>query len=243
MRKISVFVLIAFALFMGSCQKGYVIIEKSEDFGKEKKQIRASNIYYFEPTVTSYYIRKNVVNQFLLAEKYKSKIQDDLQKAGRKSGFRVQLVDNRAIQSNYSQHGEELLQLRRSILNATALQDNPINSGRRINDNYKQRKIFIIPPRFASEFAHLSGSYSPYFGLTGIFAVDAEPGSREAREFMSRNKAIRYGKYYYFYHMVVNIETSEIIYREVKRVPLKFSVKYLPVLLWDSYALLKDNLK
>lgn len=244
MRKVLVVSLIVAAFSMWGCsKKGYVIVEKSEAFDKEKRNIKASDIYYFEPTVASYYIRKSVDNQFLVAEKHKITIGEALKKTGRRSGFRVQMLTSETIRNNYSQDSEELLQLRRSILNATALQDNPINSGRKVSDNYKQRKIFVTPPRFASEFSHLSGNYSPYFGLTGVFAVDAEPSSREARDFMSRHKSIRYGQYYYFYHMVVNVETSEIIYREVKQIPYKFSSQYLNVILTDSYALLKENLK
>ncbi len=244
MRRTLIFSLIVCASSIWGCSnKGYVIIEKSEAFNTEKRNVKTSDIYYFEPTVTSYYIRKAVENQFLAAEKYKEITNEALKKTGRRSGFKVKMLTSETIQNDYSQDSEELLQLRRSILNATALQDNPINSGRRVSDRYKQRKIFVTPPRFASEFSHLSGNYSPYFGLTGIFAVDAEPSSREARDFMSRHKSIRYGKYYYFYHMVVNIETSEIIYREVKQVPYKFSPKYLSVILTDSYALLKENLQ
>jgi hypothetical protein len=242
MKKIT-FLIISLAFIYQGCDKGFVIVERSESFSDNKHELKNANIYYFEPAVTSYYIRKEVENQFLKADDFKTYIGQELSKAGRKSGIKINLLDSKTLQSDYSAHNEELLLLKKAILNATALQENAINSGRRISGDYKQRKVFVSTPRISAEFSHLSKSFSPYFGMTGVFAVDSEPESREAREFVSRHKAIRYGQYYYFYHMVINIETSEMVYREIKQVPCVISKKYLGPIIYDSYATLKQNLK
>jgi hypothetical protein len=242
MKKITLLIISLAFMFQG-CDKGFVIVERSESFSNSKHELKNANIYYFEPSVTSYYIRKEVENQFLKADQFKTYVGQELSKAGRKNGIKVNLLDNRTLQNDYVSYNEELLLLKKAILNATALQENAINSGRKVSGDYKQRKVFVANPRISAEFSHLSKNFSPYFGMTGIFAVDSEPSSREAREFVSRHKAIRYGQYYYFYHMIVNIETSEMVYREIKQVPSTLSKKYLDPIIYDSYATLKQNLK
>lgn len=242
MRKITLLIISLTFIFQG-CEKGFVIVERSESFSNSKNELKNANIFYFEPSVTSYYIRKEVENQFLKADQLKTYVSQELTKAGRKNGIKVNLLDSKTSRDQYVSSNEELLQLKKAILNATALQENAINSGRKVSGDYKQRKVFVANPRIAAEFSHLSKDFSPYFGMTGIFAVDSEPNSREAREFVSNHKAIRYGQYYYFYHMIINIETSEIVYREIKQVPFKISKNYLGPIIYDSYATLKQNLK
>ncbi|GAL86489.1 hypothetical protein MYP_3718 [Sporocytophaga myxococcoides] len=238
-----IYIGILLLLSLSACQKGFVVIEKSETFPREKEKLREKGIFYLEPNVTSFYIREEVENQFLTAEKQKKNVSKEMFAAGKHAGLKVVVLDEQTVKNSYKNHAEELLQLRKAINNVTSLQENPLNKGRRTKDSYIQQKVFIGAPRFPADFAHLSGDLSPYFGIAGIFAVNADPKNSRTRAFIRNHQSLQYGKYYYFYHIVVNIETSEVIYREVKQVPYKFTQKYLGPIIFDSYALLKKNLK
>lgn len=231
-------------IFLLSCNNGFVVVEKSESFKNQKSLLKEKEIIYFQPDITIYDIKEEINNDLFQSEKEKVKLTNSLMKMGAKNNFKVRVLGKEITKNNDHSFIYSLSKLKRSIEKVNVSQNNPLNEGNYSGASKKiQQKVFVTSPRISPEFSALSEKLnSPYFGICGIFSVSAFPQTREARDFMRNNKDVNSGIYFYFYNIITNVETGEIIYREIKKVPLKLKRKnILDIITYDSFFILNEN--
>ena len=236
---------LGWATLIAGCSSGAISIEKSEGFQMRKKDLKSATIHYFEPDFEYYEAIDIPRKAFIESEKLKVFARNQMMKSAKKNRIKAVFLSDEKEISESAAWLEEFLPLHDEIRQITGLQDNPINNGAlRHGGKNLQQKIFTYPPRLFPEHAHLASKLkSPYVGLCGIFAVNANPKSREAKDFVRNHRQLKEGKYFIFYHIIVNLEYAEIEYSEFKLAPVLPRPKFLEPIVYDSFFMLNQNLK
>lgn len=219
---------------------GSVSISKSEALNKN---LAKHTIYYFEPEVTCYEIGKQANQNILLADELLVHVKERMKKDSRKHKFSIRFFSEEKTEQINQLYINQLMLLKTEVEQVTVLQDNPLNKSARYAYEMKQN-VFVYPPRISPEYTSLSDALgTPYIGLCGFFSVKSHPETPEAKAFVRYHPSITYGNYSYFYHIIVNVETSQIEYREIKYIPAVTRKQYIDPVVYDSYAALMNNLK
>ena len=117
-----------------------------------------------------------------------------------------------------------------------------------INPGYEE---FKQTPILSSAYSYLSDKYgTPYFSLHGTITV-IEKKSMIGLVYFFIPFTIPYGIVYmsnpnahtYYYHVVVNVETGEMLYREVRYLKRKAVNSVLDGMVYDSFRILKKARK
>lgn len=233
---------LAFATVLMSACGGYIKIEKSENFIKNKKAIAKNEIYFFPPETRSIRAVNAFETNYDRSAKLKELHRKHLLSAAQKNGIKAVYLDQKTGAESPEAYINIVLKLKNRILSANNLQDHPLNNTGRSMSTVVQG-VFVVPPTIGPEYASLSKVLgTPYVGISGIIDVYAKPVDREVSKKV-RAASLDWGKYFYVYHIIVNIESGEIIYREIKQMPHKANSALISSALYDSFYYLKKNLK
>lgn len=100
-------------------------------------------------------------------------------------------------------------------------QKTPLNFSNKNSNNNIQKKVFVYPPRISYEFNSLSKTYgTPYFSYLAIYKVEEN---------------------LLLYHIVVDTDEAETIYREYKTVKSEVNKSIIAQMIFDSYAMLEQE--
>jgi hypothetical protein len=214
------------------------VIDKSENFQALSKSICNSKVMYLASEVTAYDIYKYPVENLLLEEKIQKYLHEYMQGSAQANKIKLELLDihNEQFRKNVF----KFQKLKLDITLANTLQDNMMDRKR----TDKSQKIFVYTPKIQPDHAELSKiAGTPFFAFCGTFSVRASPKTPEANKFIRENRTMIYnGNYFYFYHMILHVESGEMVYRELRKIPAKVSENILYTTVYDSFYTLKKQL-
>ncbi|MES2679185.1 MAG: hypothetical protein V4635_04835 [Bacteroidota bacterium] len=211
----SVFRIIIIALLLQSCSSNTLLIERNESLAATGniKLICIDPRFYFDNDAMNYDLEK--------CKSISGCIKKDIQNFSRKNDINLEVRD---LNSNAdAAYYEVLLKLKTNMLAVNFDQNTPLNFNNSREANVIQKKVFVYPPRISHEFNTLSGSFgTPYFSYMGIYVVNGD---------------------LVLYHLVVDTDRAETIYRELKTVSKKVKRSVISQMIYDSYAMLAMELK
>jgi hypothetical protein len=217
------------------------MIEKSESFNKNKNEIRSAKIVYLEPSVNAYRIREEAHLDNALSQKKETELYSTLESASKYSGFKAEFINKKEHVATYM---NVLQRLEKDIYTSILVQDHPLNKGRATGSSEVRQKVFVYTPTISPEYSSLVNEFNTsFYGVIGIFSVDAKPSGKQAYAFLRSHDNITSGRYYYFYNIIVDVNRAEVIYREIKKIDEPLKNASLRVALYDSFSMLKSNTK
>lgn len=205
-------------LFVLSGCSNYIIIEQSEKFATSEKF--SETIICVDPDARVYTrsgetdVKKSEKLELFLLNEISSSIEKN------QLNIDVRVLDEESTGAYYN----KLLGLKNDLILANNYQDTPLNFGRRPPENSIQKKVFVYPPLISHDFSGFSQEFgTPYFSFLGVYQKNGKT---------------------MLYHLIVNTETSETIYRELKSYESsKAHKKIVAQMVFDSFAMLKKELK
>ena len=84
---------------------------------------------------------------------------------------------------------------------------------------------------------------SRYVGVNGYYGMNINPKNPQMISVVYNGKLELKSNYYFYYFIVVDLERSEFVYREYKRIPMKLNIKNINGFLYDSYNVFINNLE
>lgn len=205
------------ALTLTSCT-GYIWIERSESFITQKET--NPKIVCIDPQVRVFGSEDEP--DLEASEKLEEYLREQIAYAVIKQGLNVEVLTlSAAANASYYQ---QLLSLKKEFLQANNYQDTPLNFREKPDLNSVKKSIFVYPPLVAHEFVELSKEYdTPYFSYIGVFQKNDE---------------------LLFYHLIINTDKAETVYRELKRISrYKMRKGLMAQMVYDSMAMLKEELQ
>jgi len=197
---------------------GTISIQQNERFTVKRadipKIICIAPRFYFEEDVKNYDLKKFA--------KLNNQLKKDIVSYARKNKLNVEVRDFDA-QTN-AEFYHSLIALKNNMLAENFNQETPFNfvvSGKK---NAIQKSVLVYPPKIAHEFSTYSQQFgTPYFSYVGVYSVKGKLA---------------------LYHVMVDTDKCETVYREMKTVKSK-KVKptIMAQMIFDSYAMLKTHLK
>jgi hypothetical protein len=210
-----IFKMIPITLLIQACSSNTLLIETNEGLGSNGpvKLICIDPRFFFDDDALNYNLRK--------CEDLNGCIKRDIKNFSRKNDIALELRD--LSSTTDAAYYEELLKLKTNMLAVNFDQNTPLNFNTRREANVIQKKVFVYPPRISHEFNTLSRSFgTPYFSYMGIYVVNDD---------------------LVLYHLVVDTDRAETVYRELKTVSKKVKRSVISQMIYDSYAMLAVELK
>lgn len=208
--------LIPLLLFLFSCSSNFIIIERSENFAKAKK---VDKIICIDPQVRV--ISDNGKLDLDKIEKLNKKLKNEIKRSARKNNINLEMQT--LSENSNAKYYHDLLTLKRDLLQANNYQNTPLNSTYRFQSNSVNRKVFVYPPLISHDFVNYSRKFgTPYFSYIGLY--------------QNKGKVM-------LYHLVVNTETAETVYRELKSIGSNINSTIMAQAIYDSFAMLNQELK
>lgn len=209
-------IILSLGLLIIGC-KNSMLVEKNESLlqsdFKQMKVVCIDPRFYYNHEEENYNLER--------LGNLTSGIKKDIEFSARKNHIELNLFDLSNLSSDSYQ---DLLPLKQNLLEANFNQSSPID-----NNTWKyrkkdiQQKVFVYPPKISYEFGSLSQKYgTPLFSYLGVYYV---------------------GENMVLYHVVVNTDRGETIYRENRIVKGKVNSGKIAQMIYDSYAILAKELK
>jgi hypothetical protein len=212
-----VFVLLAAISLLGSCIS-VVRVQKSEELVKNKSALKKvvcispDLIFYSGGGFSEIDYSKTLKNNpyfFNRLGKY-------AQKAG---GFEYAIYHPLHSDTLSPDYFNSLLPLKSELLETLFERDMEVNKSSTQTGKVFQKSIFAEPPKIAPDYSHLSKTYgTPYFSWYGIMSSDS---------------------YSVIAFVIVNVETTEVVAREIIFTQRKLNKRNLPPLMYDSFKNIK----
>ncbi|MGB1205241.1 MAG: hypothetical protein ACPG5B_06320 [Chitinophagales bacterium] len=230
---------------LSSCS-GSLHIEKSPDYHDEASVIQ--KIVTIEPNFENLDTRQPKLKRLLEQKKYEKKFNELLVSNSEKNKIQLLLIDAQNLKPKDNHYFNYLLPLKQHILSTNFNQDVLYKSKTKVSLFKPKSHFFEQTPQISSEYSWLADEYeTPYFAIHGLISAVKQPRARwiwlllfpplAMNYFLSENTDI------YYYMIVVNLQSSEIIYREVRHVQASLSSENLNAILYDSFKVLKKNRK
>ncbi len=216
MKKGIVFILIA-SIFSGCVS--VVKVQKSEDYIKDKSSVKkviciAPELVYFKGSNLSAIDFKKTFDYqsflFKRLEKYSSKA----------ANFKFEIYHPLYSDTLGADYFNSLLPLKSELLETLFERDINVNNPQYIRSlNTVQKSVFAEPPKISPEYAYLSSIYgTPYFSWYGIVTSNGL-------------SVVTF--------VIVNVETTEVVVREIIFANKRINKRNLPPLIYDSFTLIK----
>lgn len=250
--------LILFALagvvFFGSCGvTSELLVEKSPEHKNEVKKIK--KIVTIDPEYSLVYLAKGADDYYLRSEKKEEEFTKTLEKSAKKAGIELVVLDKENLNANDLDYFNYLAPLKQQVMVASTLQDVTLKKSR-YGENGRNwvrapYEVFKEVPIITSEYSHLADKYgTPYFAMHGMLTV-VEKRNLKPLWFMfypvmipvSIAMVAKPNAHTYYYTVVVNVETSEVLYREVRYITQKPVSGVLQGMTYDSFRIVKKPAK
>jgi len=209
-------ILIVIAVMAVGCS-GTISIQQNERFTVKRadipKIICIAPRFYFEEDVKNYDLKK--------FNRLNSVLKKDIVRYAKKNRLNVELrdFDERTDAEFY----HALIALKNNMLAENFNQETPLNFVRSSRRNQIQKSVLVYPPKISHELSSYSQRFgTPYFSYMGVYSV--------------KGKLV-------LYHVMVDTDKCETVYRELKTVKSKVNTNTMAQMVFDSYAMLKLHLK
>ncbi len=216
MRRI-VFFLLLLPILLSSCSRNWISIERNEQLLNQDREIKKiiciDPRFYFEEDELNFDLEKN--------QKITQTVRKNILKSSKSNNFDLSIFDFK--ENTTTNFYNDLLTLKKQMVSVNFNQATPLNFNKQTTVGEIEKKIFVYPPKISFDFVKLSEEYgTPYFSYMGIYA--------------QKRKLI-------LYHLVIDTDNSETVYREFKVVNSRVSKITIAQMIYDSYAMLKSEFK
>lgn len=227
MRTLSICTVLAFVLLTGC--SGSLYIQRSLNHIEQAKPIM--RIACLDPTFM--YANGSETSAFIESiQSNKSRFIEYLQHAATQNEIELKIIDTEEISERDVEYFNTLAPLRRHLMAMNFLQrpignpDNKSNTNLEPNGHYVSRLPIIDP-----EFAHISERLGTPFVASQILLVENRKGKKPRKgESM-------------FLNIIVNVETGETVFREIREVRGFPGDTRLSAILYDSFRTLNYTRK
>lgn len=212
-----------FFLLLYGCT-GLIYVDHSENLVTLNEEI--SSIISIAPEIKIYKDGKlnelNIIRSNAIEPHFYKK----LERMGKRIGINYKVVNPETLitPEERNLYYSSLVKLKQNIiLNINLYESNPYaiytDSYNLFFFNLIEIKLFNDPVRIKPEFSNLSQKFgTPYFAYMFVYSGKSST---------------------FFTHIVVNVETAEILYRDIRIIPEKLNKNLLPHLIYDSLAMLR----
>ena len=230
---------------LSSCS-GSLHIEKSTAYLEEVNEIK--KIVTIEPNFENLDIRQPKLIRLIEQKDYEARFNKLLIANSEKNNIQLLLIDAQSLDAKDNNYFNHLLPLKQHILSTNFNQDVLYKSKTNVSLFKPKSHFFEETPQISSEYSWLANEYkTPYFAIHGLVSAAKQP---KARWFwlllfppLAMNYLLSENTDIYYYMIVVNVQNSQIIYREVRHVQASLSSENLNAMLYDSFKVLKKNRK
>ncbi len=225
MRNYILFVLISLTVFT-SCNKSYVYVQKSVNLDTGKKNVAIVSI---NPSYTLYNERKKAKKHYDIVEKREEGFNKLLAASASQVGVDLKIIDTDHLTENDVFYFEKIAQLERNIFTSFFTQnpktDAKSSKGRRTYFKIPETEMTIVP-KISSEFSNLSERYgTKYFAIHGVIRAIPDGGK----------------KWSIYYKIVVDVESTEVVYAETRRFSAEPNYDNLGPIVYDSFKVFKNS--
>lgn len=219
------------AICLTSCSTGQLYIEKKGLYEDEVPNIK--KIVSIDPQYELIDQREEAQERYLSAASREDNFNNILLGNAKKNKLDLQIVDSDALKSEDLTFFNDLMPLRRQMWNANLFQDVDMYRDGTF-ENYKPPTAkFERSPIFDSRFSRLSEVYgTPYFAMHGVLSSVAKRRGLE-----KLNPRPKYRMLYYC--ILVNVVSSEVIYREVRTMDGEAGPGNLNFIAYDSFRIIR----
>lgn len=230
---------------LASCS-GSLQIEKSPAYVKEVDAI--TKIVTIEPNFENLDTRQPKLKRLIEQKDYEKRFNELLIANSEKNQIQLLLIDAQNLNIKDNHYFNYLLPLKQHILSTNFNQDVLYKNKTNMSLFKPKSHFFEKTPQISSEYSWLANEYeTPYFAIHGLISTAKKPKARWLWLLLFPPLAMNYllseNTDIYYYMIVVNIQGSEIIYREVRHVQATLSSENLNAMLYDSFKILKKNRK
>ncbi len=213
--------LLLLAIFITTACNEFIIVQRSEDFATDTEEI--NKLICVAPKARILNEEKDQVIDLKKQARLTDILSNQIKKSAKRTDINLeiaQIANNEDKVSFYN----DLLQLKNEMLLANNLQSTQFNFQSRPNNNTIQEKVFVYPPSIKHEFAQFSEKYgTPYYSFIGLFKQDSD---------------------FIFYHVMVNTNTAQTVFREITRVGSRHMRNTtISQLVYDSFSRIKKEIK
>lgn len=239
------YLLFVAALFATGCRSA-LLVERSPQHKYEATKIK--KVVSLDPEYVHLDLRKGDDKNILKSEAGEEMFTKSLVNNANKAGIELVLIQKEDLGANDLDYFNVIAPLKQQIMIANTLQD--VSLGKTKGGNYKTppSKEFKDVPIFTSEYSDLAKKYgTPYFAVHGLLSVVDKRKIPWAWWFtfppVAALKMAKPNALTYYYTAVVNIETSEVVYREVRFVDRGAIVDVVDPMIYDSFRILEKPVK
>lgn len=233
-------------LLLATGCRSALLVEHSPEHKNEASKIK--KIISLDPEYRHWDLSKGEDISLLKSEDREAMFSKSLVTNAKRAGIELVLIQKEELGSGDLDYFNIIAPLKQQIMIANTLQD--VSLGRTKGGNYMRppSKEFKDTPIFTSEYSHLAKKYgTPYFAVHGLFSVVDKRKIPWAWWFtvppVAALMMAKPNAYTYYYTAVVNIETSEVLYREVRYVNRGAIVDVVDPMVYDSFRILEKPVK
>ncbi len=239
--------LLLFVVGQAGC-RGSLYIEKSTDYTSQAPDIKY--LVSINPLFEIIDTRKAIDLQYINSENGEIAFADLLLENAQKKQVKLTVIDANALNKNDTLYFNHLAPFKQQIMQANFLQHISFTQVEMSNnwfvDNWMRpdSKYFKYNPSIPPLYSYLSEIYgTPYFAVQGVFSVVEAKKRRWLWLFLvppiGLYQFIKPEVKTYFYTIIVNVRSSEIIYREVRSFNNFASKQNLNSMIYDSFSIIK----
>lgn len=248
MRSILFFTILSVSFCLQSCvsRPSGLIVERSLD---SPQQHNITKMVSIDPNFMVVDVRKTAESAYLRSDQFEDNLNELLIKNADRFNINMKLIDSDQLGSNSLHYFNDLMPLRQQVMHANFTQSIPYDekaSGNRGNGNAFKVDVnyFEQPPLISSAYSHLSEDFgTPFFAVHGVYS---QIEAHSIRDYillfvlppLGVVELLRQSSTTYFYNIVVNVETGETIYREIREADSRAGKDNLDAMIYDSFKIL-----
>lgn len=202
-------------LVSGGCRNALLIEQSENSLENKSETLKIVNIdprFFYEDESKNVNLRRT--------KAITDHIRKDVARFSRRNGIDLILYNPKDNPDPANYHS--LLALKQNLLAANSIERTAMEFRTALTENQIKKKVFVYAPKVLPEFDALATTFgTPYFSYLGIYSADKELK---------------------LYHLVVNVESGETIYREKKLVRSRVNAGKIDQMIYDSFAMLKKEL-
>ncbi len=171
---------------------------------------------------------------------------DALLENATKNGLRLKILNANNFDNQDANYFKELAPLKREIMRASYLQDFITNDGEVTPKDKQGIGEFERGPIIASHYSYLAKKHeTPYFAVQGLTSHKKPREEKYLLLFAFPPLGIASFFYpevdTYFYNIVADVESSKIVYKEIRKVNQLANKSNMNAIIFDSFRIMKGK--
>ncbi len=232
--------LLILPILIWGCNPGQLWVQHSD---KPLREV-PTKVVSIDPDLLWLGRRESPEGQVLVSETRQAQFVERLEYAAAKAGIDLNVLTPTNLQGDDLSYFNDLLPLRRHIIQVNGLQEEGRStSDGEVFDRRIEEEVLRTPMQLSSEYAYLAEKYdTPYFSIQGLVSLKTRRKEALGFIFLFPPLAAAYfvPKYHLaYYQIVVDVVSSEVVFRELREVRSTPTNMTLDVMIYDSFSLFK----